>query len=798
MLKEMSKKGIIGMLFLMMASSFCYAQKFCRHMKMNQEYEAHNTIDSRADTFDVLHYTINASFLNYSIDKRIDAQTTLHVLLKNEASQMRLDLLELPVSSVSVNGQSALYSYNSPNLLIDLDNVKSGDTLQVVVSYEGKPVQDPKWGGFYFSGKYAFNLGVGFASDPHNFGRVWFPCFDNFVDRSTYDFSITVDSSYKAYANGLLQKTTKNSDHTETFHWQMDDPIPTYLAAVAIAPYEEIRMMVDGIPVILTALASDTANLRKSFENLPACIRTFVSSYGEHTFDRVGFNTVPFNSGAMEHATNIAYPRYAIANGDKTSETLFAHELAHHWWGNTITCKTQEDMWLNEGWASYSERLFLEAVYGKKAYEDDIEANHHSVLQFAHVLDGAVLPVSGIGHANTYGRHVYDKGADMVHTLRGLMGDLPFFEACKSFQSTFQFKDVTTEDMRTHFQSYTTLDLTGFFEQWVKTAGFAHFDILSATKQNDAYQLTIKQTPRFNQETYTDVRLTLAAIAKDERYDTTIVVSQSQQTFLITCPFKPQFWLIDPDDKISDATTTDQVAITSEEQNLTHGMMKKVRLENANQDSVQLWVTHHWAPADGTYGKPQGAQISKERYWEVQGYWDENTQVSAQLIYSGLKATAPDYGFLDTDLIRTTEDSLVLLYRPHAKSPWTVAMDYSKNTMGSLFDKRGTISISHLRMGQYCLAMYDASLSKVVGSDKKPAFKLFPNPASQEINVELSSPQTGILEITNLDGQVIHTYPLNGSELTHKIDISFLGSGVYLVGISIQNQAYDIRRFVVE
>ena len=265
MLKEMSKKGIIGMLFLMMASSFCYAQKFCRHMKMNQEYEAHNTIDSRADTFDVLHYTINASFLNYAIDKRIDAQTTLHVLLKNEASQMRLDLLELPVSSVSVNGQSALYSYNSPNLLIDLDNVKSGDTLQVVVSYEGKPLQDPQWGGFYFSGKYAFNLGVGFASDPHNFGRVWFPCFDNFVDRSTYDFSITVDSSYKAYANGLLQKTTKNSDHTETFHWQMDDPIPTYLAAVAIAPYEEIRMMVDDIPVILTALASDTANLRKSF-----------------------------------------------------------------------------------------------------------------------------------------------------------------------------------------------------------------------------------------------------------------------------------------------------------------------------------------------------------------------------------------------------------------------------------------------------------------------------------------------------------------------------------------------------
>lgn len=797
MLKKLSKKWIIVVPFLGLITNFCHAQKFCRHLKMNQVFQSQNTIDTRTDTFDVLHYSIDASFLNFRTDKKIEAQTILQVRLKADATQMRLDLLELPVSAVSVNGQPAIYTYSSPDLRISLDNVQNGDTLLVAVSYSGNPKQDPQWGGFYFSGPYAFNLGVGFASDPHNFGRVWFPCFDNFVDRATFDFSITVDSSDRAYANGLLHSTTQNSDQTETFHWQMNDPIPTYLVAVAIAPYEEVRMNVDGIPVLLTALAADTSNLRKSFENLPTCIRTFVSSYGEHTFDRIGFNTVPFNSGAMEHATNIAYPRYAIANGDKTSETLFAHELAHHWWGNTITCKTQEDMWLNEGWASYSERLFLEAVYGKKAYDDDIEDNHHSVLQFAHVLDEAILPVSGIGHANTYGRHVYDKGADMIHTLRGLMGDQSFFEACKSFQSSFKFKDVTTRDLHTHFQSYTTLDLTGFFEQWVKTPGFAHFNILSATKQDGAYKLTIKQTPRFNQEVYTNVRLSLAAIASGKRYDTEVILNQAQQTFSITCPFEPEFWVLDPDDKISDATTTDQVTITSEEQNLTHGMMKKVRLEMSDKDSVQLWVTHHWAPADGSYGKPLGAQLSKERYWEIQGFWNENTQLATQLIYSGLKSTAPDYGFLDANLIRSTEDSLVLLYRPNARSAWSEAQDYTKN-MGSLFDKRGTIDISNLRKGQYCLAMYDASLLQASNLDKRPAFKLFPNPASQEINVELSSPKEGVLEITNMQGQVIHSYPMNGSQLKHKIDISFLASGVYLVGISIQNQAYDVRRFVIE
>ena len=94
--------------------------------------------------------------------------------------------------------------------------------------------------------------------------------------------------------------------------------------------------------------------------------------------------------------------------------------------------------------------------------------------------------------------------------------------------------------------------------------------------------------------------------------------------------------------------------------------------------------------------------------------------------------------------------------------------------------------------------MYDVALSHVTNPNKRHAFKLFTNPASQEINVELASPQTGVLEITNLEGRVIHSYLLNGPKLKHKIDISFLKSGVYLVGISIQNQAYDVRRFVVE
>ena len=175
------------------------------------------------------------------------------------------------------------------------------------------------------------------------------------------------------------------------------------------------------------------------------------------------YNCVPFNGGAMEHACNISYPLFAI-DGTLDREDLMAHELAHHWWGNNITCKTQEDMWINEGWASYSEKLFNEYVYGKARYRQKVEETHRNVLQFAHITDGSVLPVSGVDHGNTYGRHVYRKGADIAHTLRFYMGDTAFFKAIKSIMSTNNFGNMDSKELMDSFQTFTPTDLSHFYK----------------------------------------------------------------------------------------------------------------------------------------------------------------------------------------------------------------------------------------------------------------------------------------------------------------------------------------------
>lgn len=787
---------------IVFGSQISTAQRFCKHLRIEQQTAMHNTLDPRADTFDVQSYEINASFLDYETQKAINATTLLEIVLLEPATHVVLDLLGLEVDQVLVNGTVASFTYTSPQLSVTLPSLEVADTFTVAVSYHGNPQQDDQWGGFYFTGEYAFNMGVGFAADPHNFGRVWFPCFDNFTDRAIYYTNITVDSGKAAYANGYLTDEIDNGDKTITYKWTMDDPIPTYLASVAIANYEEVTMQVEGIPVLLTALQSDTANLRSSFENLPQCIRHFIDVYGEHRFDRIGFNTVPFNAGAMEHATNIAYPRYAIANGDKDNETLFAHELAHHWWGNNTTCRTQEDMWLNEGWASYSERIFLENIYGKARYDEDIEDNHRQVLQFAHIQDGAVLPVSGIGHANTYGSHVYNKGADMVHTLRGMMGDDAFFRACIGFQREYKFKAVTTNDMEAYFSQFTALNLSGFFDNWVKEAGFAHFDINWVIEQEGRYKVHIKQTPRFNEVNYAGTVATVTAFSKEwERHDAQVIIFNREQTFDVNCPFEPVYWAFDFDDKISDAVTTDWAVFQPGEHtvDMPQGLMNDIVIQNNSTDSMLLRVEHHWAPVDGTYGIPDGAVLSKQRYWSVDGIWGEDVSLSARINYSGLRVNSLQFGYLDDELIRITEDSLVLLYRPNAASEWKEATDYTKNT-GSLFDKRGTIDIANLQKGQYCLAMYDNALASDTRLTKPSAtFTLFPNPVDDVLNISFDKKHDCCtLEITDIQGQVVHSQELRGKTKDKKIDVSALVPGTYFLGVVTENRAYDVRRFVVE
>lgn len=790
-------------LFIIFSTQKSTAQKFCQEMKRLESAHSQNTIDLRADTFDVVHYWINANFLNYRSDRKMTANTVLKIVKKLPSSTVTLDLLGLQVDYALVNHTDTVnFDHNGEKLNVQLpSSINVADTFLLEIGYQGIPKSDASWGGFYFSGEYAYNLGVGFSADPHNFGRVWFPCFDNFTDRATYIFNIETEKDVVAMCNGELISVLEFTN-SQSFHWRMDEPIPTYLASVAIAPYEWIEYEVDSIPVILASVADDTSDMKSSFENLPSAIRAFVQGYGDHSFSRVGFNIVPFNGGAMEHATNIAYPRFAITAGSKNYETLFAHELAHHWWGNTVTCRTQEDMWINEGWASFSERLFTEYQYGKEAYDQSIGENHKNVVHYAHIRDGESLPVSGIGHANTYGMHVYNKGADMVHTLRGFMGDSAFFEACASFQSTFKFKDVSSDDMESHFQQFTQVDLAPFFAEWIKTKGFAHYAILSVEQDNSNYKVRIKQNQRFSEIKYTKAVSYLQVFSKDrEKKSFKILIEGEDDEILIDkseIPFTPEYWALDFDQQISDAVTDEYTTLVYTDEidmplALFEGKVNKIT------DTALLRVEHHWVSPDQYFNKIPGLAMSKERYWTVDGVWSEDLEIEGKFRYNGLAPSSnPASGFLDNKLIKITEDSLVLLYRPNAISDWQIHPNYTKEG-GSAFDKRGSFTVSDLQKGQYTFGIYDQNLlsTKELKLDKLN-YEVMPNPADTDITVILEKEMIGRIEITSSTGQVVKYLEMDGKQKVYRFSVGILNAGVYFVGVTDGYHAYERKAVVIK
>lgn len=743
---------------------------------------------------DVQKYSIVLDMTDFN-NQRITGYTTVHYKSIADLNEFELDLEALQVDSV-VTANLKNFTHKGNTLTITLNKTLSkGASDSVRVYYGGKPTKDASWGGFYYSGDYAFNLGVAFTSAPHNYGRVWFPCVDNFTDRAVYEFTITCTADKTAMCNGILTDM-KEQGGNRTFYWVMNDPIPTYLASVAVAPYTINEWKHSGVPVVLSAVKADSADMAASFMHLNDCIDAYLTRYGTHNFDRVGFNLVPFNGGAMEHATNIAYPRFG-ADGKLTYETLFAHEFGHHWWGNTVTCRTAEDMWINEGWASYSERVFLEYVYGRERYDEDISANHRAVLHYAHLRDGDTLPVSGIGHDNTYGMHVYDKGADVVHTLRGYMGDSAFFKAVQSFLTDYKFKDVSSGDLEAHFQKFTSYDLKAFFNNWIYNPGFPHFDVLGyqTSQKGNSFEtkINLRQRLRFAPDYFDNVPMEITLFGPDfQLFTQKVEIGGERDQVMVTTDFQPVFVALDFNKRISDAIT-DEYHMISDTGMYNFGDALMTMHVREGEDSSLVRIEHNWVGADAYFTDNTTPFISRERYWTVDGIWNSNFKADATIEYYG-RETGTNYavGYLDVDLIRGTEDSMVLMYRPNASAKWKVCSDYSWE-MGSRYDKRGSFTIHNVQKGQYCFGIHDgARLSApedpVVANEY---VNVYPNPASDVLNIEIRKAKNGRIEITDMKGRLVFSDTITSRKCCKPVDVSQWTRGIYFIGVVIDEKPYQ-------
>ncbi len=803
-------KSFYSLLFIvfLILNEPCFAQvKNCQSHKSSATTSSiyYSPENLRSDTFDIIKYTVNLDITDFA-NQKIKGNTIVRYAPKlNGQAKISLDLLKMTIDSITQNSTQLTYTYNDTLLRVNLPiTVNTTDTNNLIVYYHGAPQGDPAgWGGFSFSGNYAYNLGVGFGANPHNYGRVWFPCFDNFVEKSKYEFNITTILAKTSFCNGaLISDITNGGVHTRK--WILDKEIPTYLASVAVADYTQVNWNIaaanGNLPVVLAARPTDTTAIKNGFVHLPNAVLGFENYYGPYVWNRVGYCLVPFNSGAMEHATNIAYPQAATSITYESQ--LMAHELSHHWWGDLMTCETQEDMWLNEGMASYSERLFLEWTYNYGKYIAEVKSIHDDIVKYIHLRENGFRAISGVPHQYTYGDHVYKKGSDVAHTLRSYMGDAAFFAGLKYVMQQKAYKNMNSLEFRDLLETSSGLNLHDFFDNWVMNAGWPHFSIDSITTTGSVAPYTsvvhVKQKLFGAPNLYSNVPLEVSFMNTAWNKEIkTITMSGASQSFTVQTNVLPVYAGMNVDSKISDAISSEYKTIKTNT-NINYALGRAlVMVSNKGADSSFVRVEHNIAAPDPIQNNGYNFRLNSQHYWKVDGILSNGFVAKLRFNFDGGKVKSGN-SYLDTSLIIVNSDSLILLYRKNAGHDWKEVSHYTKMTFGA---KVGNFTVDTLKFGEYVFANGHSNILTSVKNKQSQLVELnlYPNPSSTILNVAIVNYKltaNSSIDIYDMQGKVVKHLSTINPENT--ISIEDLAPGRYILNLVDKSKKVAAKTFVVE
>ncbi|MCB0480549.1 MAG: T9SS type A sorting domain-containing protein [Flavobacteriales bacterium] len=750
--------------------------------------------NERSDTIDILAYKIELDLSDNSNSIKGICEITFQPKIKG-VDRLNLDLLELQIDAVTDTAGTTLpYQYNDSVLSIEIDT--NMGTKKVKVEYHGVPFHEG-WGGWHNQSGYTFNLGVGFKSIPHNLGKTWHPCFDNFVERAKYTVAIKTSGGRIGVGSGILQKTDTLGGDTTVNHWMLSQTIPTYLYGISITNYKELKSSVQGlngmVPISLFARASDTNAMKALTRNLDTIFHIFENRFGPYLWDKIGYQVTPI--GAMEHATNISIPL-------GIPESTVAHELAHHWWGNLVTCETDRDMWINEGMAVFCAYVYHEDLYGRANYLQESRSDHYDVVKNAHLVDGDYFPLSGVPRVHTYSSyHVYKRGGLIANNLRTYLGDQDFFNGMKAVLDSFKFNSANSYDIKRVLEKSTGKDLTSFFDRWIFEPGFPDFvveDVLLEPRSGlNKLSFTLRQLMGGSNALYSEVPLEVTLM--DEYWNTevqNIVMNGSTKSFELMSPYAPTKVFLNSDRKLNYAMTFDEDILTSPRVVSTQYTDFTVRCTQL-ADSAFVRTEAHWA---GAYINPKNAAVLKariqhNRHWRVDGLAKGSDKFTGQIIFNAKKASY-DYG-----LVKSAEDSVVLLYRKNSAAEWEIHSNYEL-IVALPGDSIGIIKINDLQFGEFALAERDTSIKllpdAVPKEERITLSKVFvyPNPTSNMLNFDFTGSQTfDEVVLLNYRGMEVRNEPITKALLL-QMDVKEIKDGVYFYLLKNQNEIKAYGRFV--
>jgi aminopeptidase N len=403
--------------------------------------------------YDVSHYSLTLSY--EPATNQLTGTATITSTATQNLSRFDLDLRGFAISRLEVNGRDASFARDGQELIVTPGTgIRRGSSFTVLVAYAGTPavVTDPDQS---IEGWVPTDDGAFVVGEPQG-SPAWYPANDNPRDKATYDFSVSVPAGLTVMANGVLVSHQTSSGRT-TWVWRETDPMAPYLATATLGRFDLTVSTVAGVPSYVAV--DPQLSKGNVFRKLPEIVEFYASIYGPYPFNAVGSiaDSARVVGYSLETQTKPVYDRMP-------DETTVAHELSHMWYGDSVTLTLWPDMWLHEGFATWSEWIWSEHTGNRSAHK----FFEHYYNTPAHDIGFWTPPPGNPGTPEfLFNGTIYIRGGMTLQALREKVGDFAFFQIMRSWATQNRYGNVGTPQFIALSEQISGMDLEHFFDVWL-------------------------------------------------------------------------------------------------------------------------------------------------------------------------------------------------------------------------------------------------------------------------------------------------------------------------------------------
>jgi aminopeptidase N len=481
--------------------------------------------------------------------KTLKAECTLSIeLIEESTSSIKIDGVNFVIHGVWVDGNSCDFYYDGKQITIEAPKKKQ---FEVRISYS---VTNPQKGLFIITPDehYPNKPYQAWTQGESEDNRYWLPVYDYPNMKCTSELSLIVPKEQFVVSNGVLVKEEEVDQKRKRYHWLMDQPHSTYLISFCAGEFDVLKEEWDGIPLLYVVPKGRASDAPRSFSKT----RDMMSFFSEFTGVKYPYKkyaqtcVYDFTYGGMENITATTLTERTlhdeIAHLDFSSDPLVAHELAHQWFGDLVTCRDWSHIWLNESFATFFQALYLRRDKGVEEFYYDLVTKLDSYLEEA--SKRYVRPISTKFYSlpeEVFDRHAYEKGSLVLNSLMNLVGEQNFKRAINRYLELYKFSNAETDDLRKCFEEVTGRNLEWFFDERVYRAGHPELSVSYSYEDSQTLKITFEQKQTDVGVFTLPLKVRAVFDSRDEWFS--FVVEEKRQTFFVRLSERPKYVCVDPE-----------------------------------------------------------------------------------------------------------------------------------------------------------------------------------------------------------------------------------------------------------